>query len=229
MRNWKTYLIILVGVLVVSACKKAGYQGKNYINGFVYITDTITTDWVNKPLPNAKVYLKRPEDTNDLYYLQTITDKDGYFYFEIFNEDNMYSLHVKEKVNDLSFSGTKQNIIKRRDQKITETFTFHLMPDSTNRGVVFTLVDSLMQKPIPNASIRVYNSLFLASIDDTFSASYKCTTNTKGRAYIMNQAPIRYYYNASIELDGIKYSSRLNSFRIDEKGPIVYEYKLLEP
>ena len=118
---------------------------------------------------------------------------------------------------------------KDENQFLHQTIKWELTPDTPNRGVVFTIVDSVSQLPIPNVSVQIFTSKFLANLKDSNAASFKLVTNAKGRTSIMNLPAKEYYYNAITKLDTTLYSSLSNRIIVPPNGPILYEVKELEP
>src|SRR5688500_12249873 len=102
----KGLFIAVLVVLLFSHCEKTpgDLSGEKYINGRLFLYDSITQQAMGQPLGKKKVTISYADQEDTLNYLFSVTtDEEGYFDFKNLNENTRYRISYEEKIGDVTF------------------------------------------------------------------------------------------------------------------------------
>lgn len=202
---------ILICCLEIISCKQKPIQSQNYLAGRLTSTDTFIGHYSNKPVGSKSVYLRKYNDTLN-YYLKAITDKDGYFTFNLKpNDTGSYIYYFSDSIDNLVFADSQiQNLIGDAIVQLTN-LKLNAVPAAKNKAVLFNVLDTGFI-PVAKATIAVYSSQFLADSNDVSTALFTLTTDAQGKAFQLAMKPGTYYFNAFLKVKDSTYISSGNSF-----------------
>ena len=199
--------------LFICACTKVEKQKNLYIRGRLFLYDTTTQNSVNIPLAKKRLLLAESNADSLNYLYADSTDSEGYFLFDLLNNDvTNFVIRYEEKINGYSYNA-KQNV-HNGDDNVQLVATLDTVKQN---GFIIYAKDSLNGK-LPGATIAIYNSPVLAQINDPAGALELLTASSTGRAFKLNLPEGIYYLNAKKEVTGFTLERIKKPITINKSG-----------
>jgi hypothetical protein len=188
-------------------CKKPGYDdlgGGQYINGKVYMLDTLNNNYQQQLLTKQDVFVQYPETGTSGFLYSVKSDANGSFVFENLKSSN-YVVYSSITQNGILFFDTKTAIPNGRD-----SVKLVLQPDTLKQNILYVKTLDINKEIIPKGKIYIYGSNLLAKADTAFLGSGSIisdSTNNFGRFAKYNLLPGNYYLRSKVKIKDTTYRS----------------------
>lgn len=206
----KKILIILGLVIscVYLSCKKYHDLKENdlmknpsYIQGRLFLTDTLTQSAVNVPLGGKKVTISLKDSPDLLNYIySSTTDAEGYFSFENLSADLNYRVSYSETVGGKLYAVDTNGVAAPNGKLVLVA----KLKKAGQKGIVFTVTDSL-GKRLPGVDVCLFTSPITAGTKTCDGSNYSAKTDANGHAPIFGLNAGSYYSLSKLSIDGILY------------------------
>lgn len=228
----KIFFIITAITAFIFSCKKyekikSDADNKLYINGRLFILDSIIDNSTVKPLlKEVNIAITYKGDTNNILYV-TKTDKDGYFTFTNLKQGNEYTIIAETEIGDgdfkLLYSTQKNVLVNESKNNVTPLLA---VDETKQNGVLFTIRDNASLGLINDCKTCFFSSRQLWQRDTCDFGLFSIQSNANGKVVKTNLIPGTKYYVLFKKQAGSLLLKNSDSVIVNNKGLIRMDIKM---